>query len=374
MIWAFLILFVTYFFCMMAVVYGFSKVSFFSSEEIPPSTRFSVVIPFRNEAENLPNMLGTIETLKYPSELFEIIFVNDASEDTSEAIVFAAIQKSKFSIKLIQNKRISHAPKKDAISEAIKTSNFEWIVTTDADCELPQLWLKTLDLFIQNKNSVMVCGPVIYESYGGFIENFQQLDGLSLQAVTVGSFGFGNPNLCNGANLAYSKEAFLKVKGFSGNNHIASGDDIFLMEKMKEVFPKQVRFLKSKEAIVSTKPQFTWKKIISQRIRWASKTSKQKNVVSIMLGILVFLMSISILALPFFMVFDSENLGFYMLLAAFKIIIDYNVVYRTALFFNKKISFWKFLWQPFVYAAIILVVVFGSLSGNYLWKGRSYKN
>ncbi|MBK5212554.1 MAG: glycosyltransferase [Flavobacteriaceae bacterium] len=374
MILGFFILFATYFYCMIFVVFGFKKVRFFSSEEIKPKTRFSIVIPFRNEVENLPNLLKTIEELKYPSEMFEIIFVNDASKDTSEEIILTAIEKSRFSIKLFQNKRVSNSPKKDAISEAIKTSNFEWIVTTDADCELPQLWLKTLDLFIQNKNPVMVCGPVIYKSNGSFIENFQQLDGFSLQAVTVGSFGFGNPILCNGANLAYSKEAFLKVKGFSGNNHIASGDDIFLLEKMKEVFPKQVRFLKSKEAIVFTKPQPTWKNVIAQRIRWASKTSKQKNVVSIMLGILVFLMSISILALPFFMVFNSENLGFYMLLAAFKIIIDYNVVYRTALFFSKKISFWKFLWQPFVYAAIILVVVFGSLRGNYLWKGRSYKN
>lgn len=359
---------------MMALVYGFKKVPLFSTEEIIPATKFSVVIPFRNEAENLPNLLRTIDTLNYPSEMFEIIFVNDASEDTSEAFISTATHSSIFSIKLIQNKRASNSPKKDAISEAIKNSKFEWIVTTDADCELPKNWLKTLDAVIQNNNPVMVCGPVIYKSNGSFIENFQQLDGLSLQGVTIGSFGLKNPMLSNGANLAYSKAVFLEVNGFSGNDHLASGDDIFLLEKMKKTFPEQVLFLKSKGAIVSTKPQNSWKNVINQRIRWASKTSKQKNLASLLLGFLVLFTNISLLALPIFMFFDPENLIIYVSLLLFKIITDYLLLRQTAIFFNEKIEFWKFLWQAFLYAAIVLIVAFGSLRGNYTWKGRAFKN
>ena len=373
MILAFIILFSAYFFCMMALVYGFKKVSAFSCEETLSATRFSVIIPFRNEAENLPNLIKSIENLNYPSELFEVILVSDASEDNSEKIVSEAIEKSRFSIKLIQNKRTSNSPKKDAISEAIKNSKFEWIVTTDSDCILPKNWLKTLDAFIKKNNPVMVCGPVLYKSNESFLENFQQLDGFSLQVVTIGSFGLNNPLLCNGANLAYQKNAFLKVDGFLGNDHIASGDDIFLLEKMKKAFPKHVQFLKSKEAIVFTQPQKDWKSIINQRIRWASKTSKQKNTISLLLGILVFLVNISVLALPLFMIFDTENLYIYISILFLKIIIDFIVVFQSALFFGEKISFWKFLLQPFVYAIIILIVVVGSFRGNYSWKGRNFQ-
>lgn len=373
MILAFIILFSAYFFCMMALVYGFKKVSAFSCEETLSATRFSVIIPFRNEAENLPNLIKSIENLNYPSELFEVILVNDASEDNSEKIVSEAIEKSRFSIKLIQNKRTSNSPKKDAISEAIKNSKFEWIVTTDSDCILPKNWLKTLDAFIKKNNPVMVCGPVLYKSNESFLENFQQLDGFSLQVVTIGSFGLNNPLLCNGANLAYQKNAFLKVDGFLGNDHIASGDDIFLLEKMKKAFPKHVQFLKSKEAIVFTQPQKDWKSIINQRIRWASKTSKQKNTISLLLGILVFLVNISALALPLFMIFDTENLYIYISILFLKIIIDFIVVFQSALFFGEKIPFWKFLLQPFVYAIIILIVVVGSFRGNYSWKGRNFQ-
>ena len=373
MIWAILILFAAYLVAMAIVIYGFKKVSLFKAEEFAAKSHFSIVIPFRNEAETLTVLLKTVENLNYPSKMFEIIFVNDASEDNSEAIISEAIEKNRFSIKILQNKRISNSPKKDAISEAIKNSNFEWIVTTDADCELPKNWLKTLDAFIQKNNPVMVCGPVIYKSNGNFIESFQQLDGFSLQAVTIGSFGMRRPLLCNGANLAYRKDAFLEVNGFSENDHIASGDDIFLLEKMKKSFPRQVQFLKSKQVIVSTKPQSTWKNVLNQRIRWASKTSKQKSTLSFLLGGLVFLVKISVLAIPFLMVFHSENALLYASLLFIKIIMDYIVLQQAAIFFGRKIMFWKFLWLPFVYASIVVFVVFGSFDGNYSWKGRTFE-
>ncbi len=374
MILGLLILFFAYFFCMMALLYGFKKLPIFSEVASQPSTHFTIIIPFRNEAKNLPNLLSSIEKLNYPSEFFEIIFVNDASEDDSEAIILAAIDRNDISIKLIQNKRISNSPKKDAITEAIRLSNMEWILTTDADCSLPENWLKSLDAFIRKHNPVMVAGPVIYSTDNTLLENFQQLDGLSLQAVTIGSFGLLIPLLSNGANLAYQKETFLKVNGFTGNNHIASGDDIFLLEKMKKVFPKRVKFLKSREAIVITQPQTSWKNLVNQHIRWASKTSKIKNSFSTILGLLVFLTNLSLLGLPIFMIFDAENMGIYVLLLYFKILTDYLVVRQTGLFFEEKVSFWKFHIQTFIYAAFVLRVVVGSLWGNYNWKGRSYGN
>lgn len=373
MIWGFAIIFLLYIICIILLVFAFKNVPHFKSSAFQPKTFFSVVIPFRNEAENLPALLKSIENLDYPSELFEVILVNDASEDASEAIVSEAIAKSIFSIKLIQNKRISNSPKKDAISEAIKKSKFEWIITTDADCELPKNWLRVFDSFIQKNDSAMVCGPVIYKSNRSFVENFQQLDGFSLQAVTIGSFGLNAPLLNNGANLAYKKISYFIVNGFSGNDHIASGDDIFLLEKMKKHFPDMVHFLKSKEAIVYTKPQKNWKDVINQRVRWASKTSKQKNIHSSILGMIVFLVNISVLIFPFFLVLDFENLPIYLLLLFLKIITDFMAIRQAAQFFNEKVLFWKFFWQPILYAAVIGIVVIKSVRGNYAWKGRTFK-
>lgn len=373
-----LMLFGLYFICMMVLAYGFAKFPMFRSEKESPATRFSLVIPFRNEGENLPLLLESISNLKYPSALFEIIFVNDASEDTSAEIILKAQETSEFSIRLLQNRRISNSPKKDAITVAIKNAKHEWIVTTDADCVLPENWLKSLDAFFQigeneqENTPVMVCGPVLYKSNNSFLENFQFLDGLSLQAVTIGSFGLQMPILCNGANLAYQKYAFEKVNGFKGNDHIASGDDIFLMEKMRKSFPGQVKFLKSRQRIVSTKPQLSWKDAITQRIRWASKTSKQKNSLSLFLGVLVFLVNFSFLTIPILLILYPENWIAFVIFLYLKIASDFIVIRQAASFFEKRISLWSFQWMPFVYAAITILVVLGSFRGNYSWKGRKY--
>ena len=86
--------------------------------------------------------------------------------------------------------------------------------------------------FSKVNNSVMMVGPVSYNILKhSFLENFQLLDFLSLQAATLGGFGIKKPFLCNGANLAYKKTVFTKLNGFQGNENIASGDDIFLFEK-----------------------------------------------------------------------------------------------------------------------------------------------
>lgn len=378
MITLFLILFGLYFICMMILVYGFNKVPMFHSEENLSKTRFSIVIPFRNESKNLPSLLKSIFNLKYPSTLFEVIFVNDASEDNSVEIIMKAKATSELNIRLIQNKLISKSPKKDAITEAIKNAKYQWIVTTDADCELSENWLSSLDAYFQKLKAqqeslpVMVCGPVLYKTNNSFLENFQFLDGLSLQAVTIGSFGLQRPILCNGANLAYQKDAFEKVNGFKGNDHISSGDDIFLMEKMQKALKGKIAFLKSRQRIVLTKPQASWKDAISQRIRWASKTSKQKNPLSIFLGVLVFLVNVLLLTIPVLLFLLPEYWMQFVILFYLKALTDFAVIKKAGMFFNRRISLIKFQWMPLVYAVITVRIVLGSFKGNYVWKDRNY--
>ncbi|QAA82621.1 glycosyltransferase [Aequorivita sp. H23M31] len=374
-----LIIYGLYFICMMALIIGFRRIPLFNMKKDSPLTHFSIVIPFRNESENLPSLLKSISNLNYPSNQFEVLLVNDDSVDGYEEIIKSAIEKSTVSIHLLQNRRLSNSPKKDAITEAIKHSKFDWIITTDADCELPQYWLQTFDSFIQKKNQetnepIMICGPVIYKSNYSFIQNFQQMDGLSLQAVTLGSFGLKNPILCNGANLAYRKDAFKTVNGFAGNDHIASGDDIFLMEKFKKIFPTKVKYLKSRDAIVSTKPQASWAKLINQRVRWASKTGKQKSHLSIFLGLLVLMVNILFLLLPFAVILDIRNAFFYVGLILFKMFLDLLVIKQTAKLFRRKISFINFPKLAFTYATVVIAVSFKSLNGKYSWKGRNFKN
>ena len=76
----------------------------------------------------------------------------------------------------------------------------------------------------------MIAGAVTYDCNSSFLHQFQQLDMASLQGATIGSFGIDQGFMCNGANLAYTKSLFTALDGFTGNDKIASGDDVFLGE------------------------------------------------------------------------------------------------------------------------------------------------
>ena len=228
-----LIITILYLLLIGSFVFGFDKIQLFILQDTAPKTKFSVIIPFRNESDNLPDLLQSIESLNYPKELFEVFLVDDTSEDNSvETIV-----KSGVDVIIIPNKRITNSPKKDAITTAISYAKYEWIITTDADCVLPKYWLDSFDEFIQKNKAVCIVGPVTFSLQNNFLGRFQLLDILSLQGATIGGFGIKQPFMCNGANFAYTKTVFNQINGFDGNESIASGDDIFLLEKIAKKKP-----------------------------------------------------------------------------------------------------------------------------------------
>ncbi len=351
---------------------GIFRLPYFKSSAAVPKTKFTVIVPFRNEAENIPRLLRSITALEYPIELFEVILVNDASEDASVSIVRENLQDNKCDLKIIQNKRTSASPKKDAITTAIGEAKYEWILTTDADCELPGKWLQLYDEFIQKNQLKMVCAPVIYRTSNNLLNTFQFLDGLSLQAVTMGGLGWNTPLLCNGANMGYLKEAFYEVDGYKGNDHIASGDDIFLMEKIWKMYPQGIKFIKNRDATVITNPENTWGAVLSQRVRWASKTSQQKSWGSKLLGISVFLVNLVFLACIMGVIINTEHYGWYVGFVLLKIIVDLLILIPIASFFKSPISLPGYLINALLYPFITVLVVFVSFFGNYQWKGRKF--
>ncbi|MFY8111210.1 MAG: glycosyltransferase family 2 protein, partial [Flavobacterium sp.] len=264
------------------LIYGCTIVPLYNKKEVTPKTTFSILVPFRNEAENLPILLESISKLKYPTDLFEVLLIDDASD------LRFKINDLRFKISLINTIRQSNSPKKDAITTGVPLAKNEWIVTTDADCVVPENWLLTMDAFIQNHKIEMIAGAVTYDCKPSFLHHFQHLDLTSLQGATIGSFGINKGFMCNGANFAYTKSLFQKLNGFEGNNKIASGDDVFLLQKAIAQCPEKVHYLKSKETIVLTQPTDSWKALFYQRVRWASKTSSYQSRFGIGLGLVVF--------------------------------------------------------------------------------------
>lgn len=362
-----------YLFLIGKFAFAIDKVTVFKLNDSPAKTKFTVIVPFRNEAENLPALLNSIAELNYQDSLFEIILVNDDSEDLSKDIVAKFISTSTLEIKLIENERQSNSPKKDAISSAIKIAKYDWIITTDADCVLPKYWLDSFDAFIQKNDSKMVVGPVTYHQVNGFLKHFQLLDFLSLTGSTIAGFGIGRPFLCNGANLAYKASFFNSMNGFEGNDTIASGDDIFLMEKALKTDKNSVRYLKNTHAIVQTIPQPDFKSLLSQRIRWANKTSNYNNNFAKLVGLMVLLAN-SVIVIGFvLMVLGLFHFKTFTYLFLLKLLIDFLLIYKTSVFFSKEQALKYYLPSSLLYPFFsVYVAVVGSFS-SYKWKDRRFK-
>jgi len=204
-------------------IIGFDKIKKVPKPTFQPKNKFSILIPFRNEKDNLNHLLNSFLNLNYQTNLFEILLVNDASDDNScKVIQQFQLEHSQLNITLLNSHRKSSSPKKDAINTAIEIAQFNWIVSTDADCEVPNNWLQLFNDFIETENPVFISGPVKFKEEKSFLFHFQNLNFLSLIGSTIGSFGIKKPFLCNGANLCYNKQAFKELKGFEGNSNMAS--------------------------------------------------------------------------------------------------------------------------------------------------------
>lgn len=348
------------------LIYGFTKVKKYKKTDLKPQINFTIIVPFRNEAENLPLLLESFSKLNYPNDLFAVILVDDNSTEKFQIV------NHKFQVSIIDNIRISNSPKKDAISTAMQNVKTSWIITTDADCVVPQNWLLTFDNYIRENKVSMLAGPVSYECKNSFLYHFQQLDLTSLQGATIGSFGIKKTFMCNGANFAYTKSLFETLKGFEGNDKIASGDDVFLLQKAANQFPDEVHYLKSEEAIVITKSTENWKFLFYQRVRWAAKTSSYQSNFAKFLGLIVFFGNLSFVIGFMFFLLGIWNFRILFLYAVIKFAVDFILLYTTNNFLTKnqiKHLIVSSLLYPFFSSAVALYSLFGS----YEWKGRHFK-
>ncbi len=359
-------------------IIGFDKVKEFDVQNLAEKTKFSIIIPFRNEAENLPDLLQSLYELDYPKHLFEVLLVDDASEDNSIEIINTFINNIAFNstgsdVQILKNKRISNSPKKDAITEAISFAKNEWIITTDADCIVPNKWLKTLNAFIKKNNPKMIVAPVTYSVNKTFFQNFQLLDFLSLQSATVAGFGVKKPFLCNGANLAYKKDLFKALNEYAGNNSIASGDDIFLMEKALQNYPKNVMYLKSKNALVYTQLQVSTKDLIQQRFRWAAKTTSYNNTFGKLVGIIVLFMNTIIISVALLVTISTLKFEVLIIIFSLKFFFDLILIYKYAHFFNQKLSMKNYIVSSLLYPLFSIYIAVYSMFFGFKWKGRAFK-
>lgn len=345
-------------------------------EGFTPHTRVSVLIPARNEEENILPCVHSILEQIYPAELLEIIVIDDHSDDNTAAVVenlrHPQVRVLKLSDFPIDPKRQSF--KKMAIETGIAQAKGELIVTTDADCSAGPIWLSLLVSLYETKRPKFIAAPVNFYREKNLLQRFQSLDFLGMMAVTGAGIYRRFMHMCNGANLAYEKSAFYEVNGFQGIDHLASGDDMLLMQKIAQRYPDRIAYLKNRQATVFTEAKPDWRSFLQQRIRWATKSSQYREwqVIAILSVVFFFCCNIvlTLLLSPFF----PYCFGLFCAQFLLKGAADYVFLGTMCRYFDKKDLMSSFLPSLFLHIAYIVGVGFlGNVVKQYEWKGRKVK-
>jgi len=334
----------------------------------------SVIIPARNEEQNIISLLNDLLVQDAGMMNFEVIVVDDHSEDRTATLVadFAA-QHPELKLLLIAASNISSRPKKDAIRDAVAIAHGDLLLTTDADCRLGPSWISGMASNFKEQSIDFLAGPVIYFPLRNFFERMQALEFLSLIGSALAMAGLGKPIMSNGANLAFTRNAFYALNDGTTLHAKASGDDIELMMAVKKSNPSRIRFISHAACLVSTHPESGLVTLMQQRIRWASKAKSGYDAWNTITALWVFMYQCAIIVLcvvGFFFPMAWMAAG---MLFIVKALADLPFLYAITKQFKQSALLWTYLPLQLLYPWYIVIVAVIALGGRYQWKNRRYR-
>lgn len=358
-----LVVVATYWMVITGMIYGMTRIK--STKQYPSCKMLTVIVPLRNEEENIRQLVKSIAGQSYPSAMFKVVFVNDHSTDDTVIEVRKAITGIA-KMKILEN--TGHG-KKEAVKTGVENSTTEYIVTTDADCLHAENWLWEINNALSANSPDMLVLPVIVQHGNDFYTSAQGMEQLSLQGITAGSIGLGYPIMASGANMVIKREAFLELKDFQ-LREIIVGDDTFLLHEMVRNKMK-ISCYSHDDLIVKTKSNTSIKTLVIQRIRWAQKTANYQLLLPKFIAWLVTLLCIIIIVYPFLWAIHLNLFYIGLLCFGIKATIDFLFLFLVSSHFGKKELLPIYPVVAMLYVPYAVIVPLLSVFVKRKWKDRT---
>lgn len=329
---------------------------------------FSVVIPFYNEAEHIMACLRSVAAVNYDRHKYEIILVNDGSTDDS------ALQAERFMrehadvhISLLF---VPHGGKKKAVQQAVSQAKYEWILTTDADCEVPAEWMNIYRDYIEQNDCMMLCGSVCIKSQNTLMARLQQLEMGSLMVAAAGSIAHGRALMCSAANMCYKKSMYESVHTYmEATRQYASGDDVFLLHACaKKYGSHSISYVLSPQAVVGTQAVTAVSALLRQRSRWAGKTPHYSVRYPQYVAVAVWLMSMLIVAATLLTCIGTVKWSSVLWIFGAKFIADAPVMTAWCRHVRCEELLWYYPVAAICYPWYVLAVTVSMCCGRKRWK------
>lgn len=352
---------------------GLNRLKTGTSTQKPP---VSVIVSAKDESENIKECIESLLANQYHD--FEILVANDRSTDDTPAILKELESAYTHKIRVLhinpEENSEGWSPKKFALNKLIEMSQHPIILTTDADCRVPPLWIDSMVKEFEDDVQFVV-GFSYYEhipKMNRLLFKLQALEFLSHMIVASGAIAIKFPITSSGTSLGYRKDWFYSVNGFSDVSQVLSGDDDLLLHKLSANAPQKVRFCPNPEGEVKTFPAKTVTELWYQRKRWASKTTKYTPQVVALLGtVFAFYLMICVwLIIGLYQQVvngDSTPILLGLTFWIIKTIMDYSVMLKGTILFRRKELLSTFVPTAIFHIPLIVGAVLWGLAQPVTW-------
>lgn len=344
------------------------------ADEYPP---LAVIVAARNEEQHIRSTVQSLSAQNYPDDRYEIVIVNDRSEDKTGAIL-DELKKTVSNLRTITITSCPPdiSPKKHALIQAVETVNCPFVLTTDADCIHPPDWLRSYAALIED-NLGVATGITRFQQrtyrnrFERLWQNMQAIEYMSHQIVMAGAIGHNRGFSANGNNMMFNRRLYDDYESDALRKGIVSGDDFFVIQTAEKRH-YQLKFNLNPAGIVQTPPQRTVRAVINQRARWSSKIGRAKAEV-LFFSLNTFLYYLGLTIYPGLLFFFPSYGLLFMTLFGVKVVSDTVYMVYGYHKFGQKLNSLYYILMELVHAPfIVIVAVIGSLFG-FTWKGTRYK-
>jgi cellulose synthase/poly-beta-1,6-N-acetylglucosamine synthase-like glycosyltransferase len=367
--WLLVVFSMLYMLVIFLFTFGWFRTPFFYQRSAAPLPEVSIVVAVRNENHKIIRLLETLVAQDYPKDRFEIVIVNDHSDDdTAELLKSFQNKHQEMNICLLKT---DGEGKKAALRTGINAARFVLIATTDGDCITGKHWLRRMVLFFELKKPKLISGPVIYRRKKGFWQHFFMLDFMGLVASGAGSLGMNLPLMANGANLMFSKDTYLNLLPEQKGQNRASGDDVFLLHAIvKKYGARSVMFIKDTQAIIETEPPENLREFFRQRIRWSSKATAYRSWWAVFVSLTVFLFNLLLMFSLLATVFKVWFAAIFLLFILLKMIVEFPLLSHFSGFAGRQHTLYYLFLFGWIYPFYITGAAITSFFFSFGWKGR----
>lgn len=338
------------------------------------ATRVSVVVVAKDEADNMPGLMASLEKQTYPGYLIEVILVDDNSADETVPVARQQALAAGLAIKIIQLEVPDGwrgSRKKPAIQQAAAMASGNIVLLTDADCRPRKGWVSGhARIYERYPDTKLVFGAFFFPEKGP-VPGLLNLEAASLTAVSAVTASRGWPTMCSGANLSYRRELVARLRPFDDNMAVVSGDDEFMLRAVHRSYPAEIRYAGWPETIVETAPPGSLGEFYNQRRRWAGKWKAAGRSGVWWLALLIFFGN-----LAFLMALASISLGegFFLLIPmGAKWLLELALVFKVVRHFGLQRALRYFVPMEIIYPFYATFFGIASNFGKYHWKGRVYR-